>query len=334
MSVHPGLDRLGDVIDKTVPIGWKPVEDAYRSLFGLADNETMTSVERSDPSRLSTKDWTLARHGDKFVAWMRAMGNGRIADHFAERFEAARQNGVISYDAALAAPWQKVEVPKPRSTSDLLMEMGVPEKYARAIEDPWIEGGVDQGSYEAALRWAGTTAGGRTDGVTGLLLYSGLPDVRSGSTGNGQGKTALITKMFRDLTIDRARNLKPYEKIIRIGYWVSAPILFDRLRQAYKFDVQNPDDGNEVSVTLQRLTDVYVLLIDDFGKDKPSDWVLERVYMILEGRHQTKITLATSNYSPRQIKNIYGTAIGSRLADGYRKLEFTAADWRVEHAVA
>ena len=81
-----------------------------------------------------------------------------------------------------------------------------------------------------------------------------------------------------------------------------------------------------------------VLMLDDIGKEKPSEWVAERVFELLEHRwSDAKTTILTSQYSPDvTAERLYpsdpsaAAAIMSRLASGVVE-EVTGTDRRMEH---
>jgi len=53
---------------------------------------------------------------------------------------------------------------------------------------------------------------------------------------------------------------------------------------------------------MQRCIDVDVLVLDDIGQEKPSEWVKERLYIIINERYQLgKKTILTSNVSLQKL---------------------------------
>ncbi|MEE9401223.1 MAG: ATP-binding protein [Dehalococcoidia bacterium] len=69
--------------------------------------------------------------------------------------------------------------------------------------------------------------------------------------------------------------------------------LLDHLRTAYG----SPE--LHIESLLRAYTNARVLLLDDFGKERPTPWVLEMIYRIMDRRwleHDKNLTIITSNY--------------------------------------
>lgn len=57
-----------------------------------------------------------------------------------------------------------------------------------------------------------------------------------------------------------------------------------------------------------------LLILDDLGSERPTGWVQERLYALLNTRWDEMLpTVFTSNYSPRELENIIGTRSASRV---------------------
>lgn len=89
-------------------------------------------------------------------------------------------------------------------------------------------------------------------------------------------------------------------------------LLFE-LRDSYNSNVKT-----EVSLEKELLTKyrkVGILILDDLGVQKTSDWALQILYLIINYRYENeKITMVTSNYSPDELQNKIGDGrIISRL---------------------
>lgn len=89
---------------------------------------------------------------------------------------------------------------------------------------------------------------------------------------------------------------------------ISQPDLLQRLRQ--KFDHQADDDFNG----LEKYLTVDLLLVDDLGAGKPSDWTNEVMYRLVEQRLiHCRPTIYTTNLDRNGIVANLGDRIGSRL---------------------
>lgn len=92
-------------------------------------------------------------------------------------------------------------------------------------------------------------------------------------------------------------------EVIRQGYqpiFGTAPNLLDKVRTSY--------DGGDSKETEQQIINSYIncdlLIIDDLGKEKPTEWTLQKLYQILDTRYEkNKPVIITTNYSMEKLKN-------------------------------
>ena len=75
-----------------------------------------------------------------------------------------------------------------------------------------------------------------------------------------------------------------------------------------------------------------LLILDDVGTDKPTDWVATQVYMLLQQRTENGLpVIATTNYSLDQLKERLGhDRSPSRLSGLCYPQEVTGDDWRLK----
>ena len=72
-----------------------------------------------------------------------------------------------------------------------------------------------------------------------------------------------------------------------------------------------------------------LLIIDDIGSEKLTEWVRERIVSIIHTRVSNGLsTIYTSNLSPEEIKAEMGDRISSRILGGAKIVEITGADRR------
>lgn len=94
--------------------------------------------------------------------------------------------------------------------------------------------------------------------------------------------------------------------------------LLDRLRPS--------SDGED---DLDRYAKVDVLLLDDLGGEKPSDWVAERLFLLFDERWRwQRPTLVTTNLLPDQLRGVLGDRTYSRLQDDAIAVTLTGSDRR------
>ena len=80
---------------------------------------------------------------------------------------------------------------------------------------------------------------------------------------------------------------------------------------------------------LDKWTDVDCLLLDDLGGEKPSEWVSERLFALIDERWRwERPTLVTTNLLPGQLRESLGDRTYSRLQDGAIAATLTGKDRR------
>jgi len=115
--------------------------------------------------------------------------------------------------------------------------------------------------------------------------------------------------------------------------------LLSRIRSSYNRDSRESEDR-----LMAIFTNVDLLFVDDLGKEKPSEWTLEKLFWIFDVRcKRKKPVIVTINYSDQELvdrlagKNKYGeyeldiraaTAIVSRLHEMTWKIAMVGKDYR------
>jgi DNA replication protein DnaC len=136
----------------------------------------------------------------------------------------------------------------------------------------------------------------------------------------GVGKTHLaiaVMKRIIERTGARAVFLKAHDLLARIR------------------DTYQSSDSTERRV-LEPVLTADVLVLDDLGADRPSEWVEQMMYCISDSRYSTRrLTLFTSNYQdldddsdPQGLVCRIGAPMRSRLHEMCEMLELTGADYR------
>lgn len=104
--------------------------------------------------------------------------------------------------------------------------------------------------------------------------------------------------------------------------------LLNRLRRCYN----SKDENLEIEI-MQILKNVDVLVIDDIGTERPTGWVLEKLYDLIDYRHQRKGTIFTTNMQGDQMEHKLGGALTSRIYarnDTSQLFVIDGQDWRVK----
>jgi DNA replication protein DnaC len=101
---------------------------------------------------------------------------------------------------------------------------------------------------------------------------------------------------------------------------VTAPDLYAQLR---------PRDGIDGESEFRRFADVPLLLLDDLGAAKNSEWTEEINYRLIGHRYAAMLPcLITSNVPVAQLKAILGDRVASRLREMCQFVALTGPDRR------
>lgn len=75
--------------------------------------------------------------------------------------------------------------------------------------------------------------------------------------------------------------------------------LLDRIKQTYEKQTQwGSSEGN----VLNTYKEVQLLIIDDMGKEPPTEWAVSKIYAIINARYEAYLpTIITTNYSDREL---------------------------------
>lgn len=129
----------------------------------------------------------------------------------------------------------------------------------------------------------------------------------------GSGKTVFACSMAKE-TLKNG-----------IVKFVSYPAFIMELQSAFKADKENPFDIASEVAKFPGL-----LIIDDLGAEKITDFVRQITYFILNEREQWKLqTIITSNFSLPQLDEQIDARISSRIAGMCKILKFTGKDRRI-----
>ena len=103
---------------------------------------------------------------------------------------------------------------------------------------------------------------------------------------------------------------------------MSAPAMFDMIRD----DFDHKDSFNLERILANR----GILIIDDLGAEKPSEWVSETVFKIINKRYEEMIpTVITSNLELGELAPRFGDRIPSRIAEMCDIIKLDGADRRL-----
>jgi DNA replication protein DnaC len=148
----------------------------------------------------------------------------------------------------------------------------------------WVEGPGADSDDEACDVWLQ----GRKES---LLIFGGF----------GRGKTGLAVAC-----------LKAHVEGTQEGaLFTTVPDLLDAIRRRYDRESRHDDDydENDADDLVEKVKTVAFLVLDDLGAERVTDWVAERLFVIINARHDADLpTIVTSNLAPSEL----GAHVGER----------------------
>lgn len=140
--------------------------------------------------------------------------------------------------------------------------------------------------------------------------------ISSATTGNG--KTTWATKLANQYI----RKTVATSLIENEVLFINVSMFLEQMRSAYKVE------DEEFEAIKERAFTCKLLILDDLGAERPSDWVLERLYDLINERYvNMRSTICTSNFTRIELAERLGMRIGSRLRD-FTSVEFKETDVR------
>lgn len=112
------------------------------------------------------------------------------------------------------------------------------------------------------------------------------------------------------------------EREIAETMYFSFTDLMSRVRSSYH------DDDNTEDL-LERVRTCELLVIDDLGLEKATEWVAEQLYLIVNSRYEAMLPMIiTSNQSPEDLAAMHNAQISSRILEMCQTVKFSGADRR------
>ena len=146
--------------------------------------------------------------------------------------------------------------------------------------------------------------------------FPGLKDRNIFLTGkSGTGKTVFACSLAKTHVGD-GRSLK----------FISFPAFIMELQSSFKKDDKNPF---EIAEEIAKFSGV--LVIDDLGAEKMTDFVKQIIYFIINEREQRCLTtIITSNFSLAQLDEHIDSRISSRIAGMCKVIQLSGRDRRLK----
>lgn len=174
---------------------------------------------------------------------------------------------------------------------------------------PLVPDREDLKSFEKLERYMKSVVD-RVEAGEGLYIWS---------NGTGTGKTSWACKImgyyFRKIAFRSGLENE--------GLYIYLPTFLEELRQSY----DNPDP--EFSEELEMVKRCKLLIIDDIGAEKPSEWVRERILSLINTRVSNGLsTIYTSNISIGDLESRLDSRISSRIKGSTDEIILTGRDRR------
>lgn len=176
--------------------------------------------------------------------------------------------------------------PAPNVVQQRLEKAGVAKRYERASFSELRDLPEAKTAVKVAKEWAENPLTDRG------FFFVGTP---------GVGKTYLAVAALR----------AKIEQGLLNARFINVPLYLDSLRSSFKFS----DDS--VQADFQFLCNrASVVVLDDFGKERATDWATERLYVLVESRYSAMLpTIVTSNRTLDELNDLgYGATV-SRLTE-------------------
>lgn len=140
------------------------------------------------------------------------------------------------------------------------------------------------------------------------------------SDGVGNGKTSWACKIMSHYF----RKIAFKSGLENEGLYIYLPTFLDDLRSSY-----NEEPDPEFVEVLSMMKNCKLLIMDDIGAEKSSEWVNERLLSIINTRIMKGLsTIYTSNMSLIEQEEHVGKRIASRIIGSTKEIHLTGADKR------
>jgi DNA replication protein DnaC len=191
-------------------------------------------------------------------------------------------------------------VRKQREAERLLGESGLGKRFAERRFETFNVTPATKQAYEACVNFCDTFS----EDSKGIRLVGSY----------GCGKTHLTAAIIHRLA----------EQGIG-GVFVVVPELLRSIRRGYN----SPNEDSEKLVSLTE--EAPILVLDDLGAEKPSEWVREQLYVIINRRYENMLpTIVTTNCSTQELVDRIGQRTVSRLIEMTTPYKILAKDYRVK----
>lgn len=193
---------------------------------------------------------------------------------------------------------------KKREIEKLFSISNLGERFSKSTFESFLDRNGSETAYKVAVKYVKT-----------FKEWNGESLMLWGEPGNG--KTHLAAAIVNELS--------------KKGYIVvfqSVPELLQRIRST--FNGENKENETQI---MRALLECDLLILDDIGAEKTTEWVEEKLFNIIDGRYRKELpTLYTSNLEPKELKNQVGKRSYDRMVETSLTVKNEAASYRREIA--
>lgn len=182
----------------------------------------------------------------------------------------------------------------------------VGKRFEESTFENFIQRPGSETAYKQAKKYA-----------LGFEEYESLSLLIWGTYGNGKSRLAAAV----------ATALKDKGKTV---VFQSVPELLERIRQT--FNKNNTETEQQI---MNALLQCDLLILDDIGAEKVTDWVSDVLFRIIDGRYRKNLpVLYTSNLKPAELEEKLGRRIYDRILETTIPVQNKATSYREEQARA
>lgn len=142
----------------------------------------------------------------------------------------------------------------------------------------------------------------------------------------GTGKTTLVFLIFREILGNIARAGIQAAQLPKLPSIVfsNVPSLMLRLQSQFRQEGADPNES------IINIAESKILVLDDLGAEKMSDWVRQTLYVIINEREMNMLpTYITSNKTLDQLNEEIDSRVASRIAGMCEIVKLSGGDRRV-----
>lgn len=154
--------------------------------------------------------------------------------------------------------------------------------------------------------------------VTGIAIFGGV----------GSGKTMLTSALTNQLSADALSKVTEEEKRSAFyrNYSIKTPALFTNTVEMLEKIKKSYEENDSF---IDRVKNCPLLILDDFGAARVTEWVEEKIYEIIDYRYSNlKPVIITSNSLPNELAAAFDKRITDRLKEMCTQIYIDSASLR------